>query len=98
MTSQKLAAGVTSACHGPDPQPRAVAWTSASVTGWMRDQIISGGGDPTDVPDIAPARFMRAPEVKQLTGLSTSTLYRMVASGTFPRPIRIDRAAARRVA
>ena len=35
------------------------------------------------------SRIMRRPEVELETGLSKATLYRMVKSGAFPRPIRI---------
>ncbi len=97
MTSQNLAASIVAASRNPSPQARAVAWTSASVTAWMREQVIAGGGNPDDVPDITPARFLRAPEVLRLCGLSISTLYRMTAVGAFPKPLRIDRASARHV-
>jgi prophage regulatory protein len=33
--------------------------------------------------------FIRLPEVKRLTGLSTATIYRMAKAGGFPRQIRI---------
>lgn len=31
-------------------------------------------------------RIMRRPEVERITGLSKSTLYRMIARGNFPAP------------
>lgn len=34
-------------------------------------------------------RFMRRKEVEQETGLSRPTIYRQMASGTFPKPRRI---------
>lgn len=34
-------------------------------------------------------RFLRLPEVKQLTGLSKSSIYRLMAEGAFPRQIGI---------
>ena len=34
-------------------------------------------------------RLIRRPEVLALTGLSTSSVYRLMASGEFPRPRRI---------
>jgi prophage regulatory protein len=34
-------------------------------------------------------RFIKLPEVKALTTLSTSELYRRTAEGTFPRQIRL---------
>ncbi len=34
-------------------------------------------------------RFLRLPEVKQLTGLSKSTIYARMAEGSFPRQISL---------
>ena len=34
-------------------------------------------------------RLLRRPEVLALTGLSTTSLYRRIREGTFPRPVRI---------
>jgi prophage regulatory protein len=34
-------------------------------------------------------RFLRRPEVRKTTGLSTSTLYDLMSEGKFPRPVRI---------
>jgi len=34
-------------------------------------------------------RIIKLPEVKKITGLSGSSVYRMGANGTFPKPIRI---------
>ncbi len=45
----------------------------------------------TDVQPID--RFMRLPEVKESCGLSSSTIYRHIAAGTFPRPVRITEGA-----
>ena len=73
---------------------RAVAWPSMAVTRWMRQRIVVGGGNPDDVPDVFPTRFLRRPEVCQLTGLSTSSLYRMIGAEEFPRPVAIDRASS----
>jgi prophage regulatory protein len=38
----------------------------------------------TDAP-----KFLRRPEVEKRTGLSTSTLYSLIAQGKFPKPIKI---------
>jgi prophage regulatory protein len=35
------------------------------------------------------SRILRLPEVKQRTGLSTSSIYRRIAQGLFPRSIPI---------
>ena len=34
-------------------------------------------------------RFLRLPEVQEMTGLSTSAIYRWVAAGEFPKQIAI---------
>jgi prophage regulatory protein len=34
-------------------------------------------------------RILRRPEVLARTGLARSTIYAMIAAGTFPRPIRL---------
>lgn len=38
-------------------------------------------------------RTYRLPEVRQVTGLSTSTIYAMIARGEFPRPVRLGKRA-----
>jgi len=44
-------------------------------------------------------KLIRRPEVQELTGLSTSTLYEQMKRGDFPRPLRISaRAVAWRLA
>lgn len=42
---------------------------------------------------MTPERMMRRPEVEIRTGLSRSTLYAMMADGTFPRPVRLGKRA-----
>jgi prophage regulatory protein len=43
-----------------------------------------------DQPDaIRSVRFLRLPEVKLRTGESHSSIYRKIASGVFPKPIKI---------
>ncbi|MGP0172356.1 helix-turn-helix transcriptional regulator [Pseudomonas sp. NCHU5208] len=39
------------------------------------------------VPTERPHRFIKLREVKALTTLSTSELYRRIAAGTFPRQV-----------
>jgi prophage regulatory protein len=34
-------------------------------------------------------RFLRLPEVKQVTGLSRSSIYKRIQEGRFPTPVRI---------
>jgi prophage regulatory protein len=36
-----------------------------------------------------PDRIFRRPAVQDLTGLSRSTIYAMIASGTFPAPVKL---------
>ncbi len=42
-----------------------------------------------------PERFLRVDEVTDLVGLSAATLYRRMAAGTFPRPVKTGGAAVR---
>lgn len=37
--------------------------------------------------------LMRRPEVERVTLLSTATIYRLMSSGEFPRPIRLGKRA-----
>jgi prophage regulatory protein len=39
------------------------------------------------------SRYIRRTEVEDLTGLSRSTIYRMMDAGQFPRPIRLTQKA-----
>ena len=41
------------------------------------------------VPTTQPRRFIRLREVKALTTLSTSEIYRRIAAGTFPMQITL---------
>ena len=34
-------------------------------------------------------RLLRRPEVERLTGLSRASIYRLMAHGDFPRPLRV---------
>lgn len=40
-----------------------------------------------------PDRILRRPEVQSRTGLSRSTIYAMIAEGSFPRPVRLGKRA-----
>lgn len=40
-------------------------------------------------------RFLRRPEVEAMTGLSRSSIYRLMSSGEFVRPYKIGKAAVR---
>lgn len=39
--------------------------------------------------DLMQHRMVRRPEVEQVTGLSRATLYRLIAEGQFPGPVRL---------
>ena len=38
-------------------------------------------------------RILRRPEVEDQTGLSRSTIYSMMADGTFPKPVKLSKRA-----
>ena len=38
---------------------------------------------------VDPPRFIRLPQVVEMTGLSTSTIYRWMTDGTFPKQIQL---------
>lgn len=38
-------------------------------------------------------RFMRLPEVRTASGLGSSTIYRHIAAGTFPAPVKLSETA-----
>lgn len=38
-------------------------------------------------------KHIRRPEVEEMTGLSRSTIYAMMESGDFPRPVKIGKRA-----
>lgn len=50
---------------------------------------------PSDLPDatsvavVPPRVFARLPAVMQATGLGRSTIYRLVADGSFPAPVHL---------
>ena len=49
----------------------------------------------TELPLAHPeaVRVYRRPQVERMVGLSRSTLYAMMAEGTFPQPVRLGRRA-----
>ena len=46
---------------------------------------------PTDDPDAES--YLRLPQVKERTGLSRTTIHRLIKAGDFPAPKRIGRRA-----
>lgn len=50
---------------------------------------------PTQLPPLGGLTLERLPQVKARTGLSRSEIYRRIALGDFPRPIKLgERASA----
>ena len=45
--------------------------------------------NPNEQRTNPPTRFLRLPEVLELTGLSRSTIYVRLAAGCFPRPVAL---------
>jgi prophage regulatory protein len=45
-------------------------------------------------PHSAPERLLRVPAVLERIGLRRTCLYRHIASGEFPRPVKLGRASA----
>jgi predicted DNA-binding transcriptional regulator AlpA len=72
----------------------AVRWPSTAVLRWLRDRVEAGGGDPSDVPEM-PFQMLQRPAVEKLTGLSRTSLYRMMSAGEFPKATSVDRASVR---
>jgi prophage regulatory protein len=50
---------------------------------------------PSSMPDILASipQMLRLPAVLRMTGLSRSTVYRMVAEHTFPAPVKLAKRA-----
>jgi len=44
---------------------------------------------------LSTTKFLRRTVVQEMTGLSRSTLYNLMAKGTFPRPIPVGAKAVR---
>lgn len=44
-------------------------------------------------PTPPHVRYIRRPDVEAMTGLSTSTIYKMMSEGRFPRPIKLTQKA-----
>jgi hypothetical protein len=71
---------------------RVVTWTTRDYTNLMRALAEKQGRDPADYPDLPP-RNLRMRDLVELTGLSQSILYELMARGAFPRGIAMDVAA-----
>ena len=59
----------------------------------MIGTIASPGGEgeahPRGEVDLSRSKIIKRAQVQSATGLSRSTLYRLAASGQFPRPIQL---------
>jgi predicted DNA-binding transcriptional regulator AlpA len=66
-----------------------VRWTTAQIIEVQRQVLIANGKDPSVVPD-EPFRFLQLREVKSRVGLGTTSIYKAMAAGKFPRPVRLD--------
>jgi prophage regulatory protein len=42
---------------------------------------------------VEPIEYIRLPEVRRITGLSTATIYRMAVGGKFPRQAKVGEQA-----
>lgn len=42
---------------------------------------------------VGPIEYIRLPEVRRITGLSTATIYRMAVGGKFPRQAKVGEQA-----
>ena len=40
-------------------------------------------------------RLLRRPQVEEITGISHSSIYRLIQDGDFPRPVKVGSAAVR---
>jgi predicted DNA-binding transcriptional regulator AlpA len=80
---QRAAAAAARACR----TAHAVAWASDEIYAWMQENRIP-------VPEDRPFEIMRLTRVKTLVPFSTSSIYRMMANGRFPRTIALPNASA----
>ena len=71
---------------------------------WVRRALSHAGAQKMSVQAIAllestlrlsTTKFLRRTSVQEITGLSRSTLYDLMAKGTFPRPIPVGAKAVR---
>jgi prophage regulatory protein len=47
----------------------------------------------TPAQKVEPIEYIRLPEVRRITGLSTATIYRMAVGGKFPRQAKVGEQA-----
>lgn len=76
-------------------------WLKTDIDNWLAFRIEASRGDScadyrdyleqhkTDKPDYRTESVLRMPEVLRRVGLSRSALWRRIAVGQFPRPIKL---------
>jgi Prophage CP4-57 regulatory protein (AlpA) len=64
-------------------------WESPVITEWLRGQQVAAGRDPSLVKEEG-FRYLRLPDVRRLTSLSKTSIYRRIAAGSFPRPMKLS--------
>lgn len=74
--------------------PPGVAGKSNAATSFGLSESPGGANfNPVRSPSSGGAaieRHFRRPEVEQITGLSTATIYRLMKQGKFPRPVKMS--------
>ncbi len=48
-----------------------------------------------EAAEVIGERFLRRQQVEEITGLSRSSIYRLIEGGQFPRPVRVGPNAVR---
>jgi hypothetical protein len=64
-------------------------WVNTGIIKYLRAKAITSGQDGSLIKD-EPQRFLRLPEVKKMTTLSKSAIYRRIEAGTFPKPFHLN--------
>lgn len=72
----------------PTTRPSSARRTAAEGTASPRLEPISGTKESSG--EVGPARLLRFPTVRERTGLSRSTIWRLERRGEFPRHRRIS--------
>lgn len=61
-----------------------------SIEGQVRISVCNGSNTfKTTIPESSPDIILRAKEVKEITGLSRTTLWRLESKGDFPRRVSL---------
>ena len=64
----------------------------------MSGELLEGpviASSPFDRLDLHQDRLLRRREVEKITGISRSSIYRLMPDGEFPRPVKVGPAAVR---